>query len=454
MANGFDMSTLDALEPRLKEIVSRRRSLLGPGYRLFYERPVEFVRGEGVHLYDADGNEYLDAYNNVPSVGHSHPHVVEAVSAQLRLLNTHTRYASESILDYAERLLATQAHELGNAMFTCTGSEAVDLALRIARYQSGGSGIIVTAHAYHGITTAVAQISPTLGANVPLGVDVRAVPPPDPSLGNPNEVGRVFAAGVADAIADLERHGIKFAGLVADSLFSTDGILPDPAGFLAPVVGVVHSAGGLYIADEVQSGFGRTGVAWWGYQRHGIVPDLVTMGKPMGNGMPIAGIAARPEVIEDFGNNVRYFNTFGGNSVSIAAAAAVLDVIENEGLRENSEKTGRYLLEGMAAIAEDLPWVQRARGAGLYAAADLVSPETGAPSPGLASRVVNGLRERRVLISVTGATAHSLKIRPPLVFTERHVDRFLEALSAVLDEVAANPRLLGRVDEGGDIVPS
>ncbi|MGW1269155.1 aspartate aminotransferase family protein [Streptomyces sp. NPDC002491] len=435
MVNGFDVSTVGALDPQLQEIVRRRGRLLGPAYKLFYANPVQFVRSEGVHLYDAQGNAYLDAYNNVPSVGHAHPHVTAAITRQARTLNTHTRYAAEPILDYAERLLATHAEGLGNVMFTCTGSEAVDLALRITRFQTGGTGIIVTSNAYHGLTSTVAEISPTMGPDVPLGPYVRTVPAPDPYRTDGRDVGEAFAEGVAAAISDLERHGIRFAGFIADTLFSTDGILPDPAGFLKPVVDVVHRAGGLYIADEVQPGFARTGDAMWGYQRHGILPDLVVMGKPMGNGMPIAGVVARPEILADFGTKIRYFNTFGGNSVSIAAAAAVLDVIEDEKLLDNSRTVGRYLREGVADLAKDHPRIGAVRGAGLYVAADFLDPGTGAPDGELALAVVNGLRERRVLISATGVHGSILKIRPPLPFTRAHVDTFIEALTDVLASI-------------------
>jgi 4-aminobutyrate aminotransferase-like enzyme len=436
MANRFDPATADRLQPRLRGLVERRAAVLGPGYRLFYERPVEIVRGAGVHLYDADGVEYLDAYNNVPCVGHAHPRVVDAIARQAATLNTHTRYAAEPILDYAERLLATHAPELRNVTFTCTGSEANDLALRVARFQTGADGVIVTANAYHGVTAAVAEMSPSLGPNVPLGTHVRAVAPPDPSLGDAAAVGAAFAAGVAQAIADLERHGARLAAFVVDSIFSTDGILPDPAGFLAPAVDVVRAAGGLYVADEVQSGFGRTGDALWGYLRHGLSPDLVTLGKPMANGLPVAALVARPEAIEAFGTSVRYFNTFGGNAVSIAAAAAVLDVIEDEGLVANARVVGRALRDGIRMLAADHAVLGDVRGAGLYVGADLVDPATGAPAPALATRIVNGLRERRVLISASGPHAATLKIRPPLPFAAADAGRFLDALADTLTEVA------------------
>jgi len=437
IVNAFDVETADALDPELRRIVKRRARLLGPAYKLFYRNPVRIVRAEGVHLYDADGQAYLDAYNNVPSVGHCHPRVVEAIARQAATLNTHTRYANDLLLDYAERLLATFPAEIGHVMFACTGSEAVDLALRIARFQTGGEGMVITANAYHGVTAAAAEISPSLGPAVPLGRAVRAVAPPapDPATADPAAwpaAGQAFATRVTDAIADLNRHGIKLAAFIADSLFSTDGILPDPAGFLKPVIDAVHDAGGLYIADEVQPGFGRTGDAMWGFQRHGIVPDLVVMGKPMGNGMPISAVAARPEILEDFGNKIRYFNTFGGNSVCVAAAAAVLDVIEAEGLVENARAVGRYLLRTLEEIAASAPRIGAVRGVGLYTGMDFICPSTGEPDGDAAIGVVNGLRDRHILISATGPHGSTLKIRPPLPFASAHVDQLAAALSDTL----------------------
>ena len=425
MVNGFDGSGLSGLPPQTQELIARRDAALGGAYRLFYERPVEFVRGAGVYLYDRDGVAYLDAYNNVPSVGHSHPRVTEAVSRQLATLNTHTRYLTDGVVDYAERLLATHTIGPAHAMFTCTGSEANDLALRIARSCTGGTGVIVTENAYHGVTAAVAELSPSLGPQVPLGAHVRTVPAP--------VAGSDFAAGVAAAIDDLRRHGLRLAAFLADSIFSSDGVLPGQPGFLAPVAELVHAAGGLYIADEVQSGFGRTGSRLWGYQRHArLVPDIVTMGKPMGNGLPIAGIAARQPVLAEFGRTARYFNTFGGNPVCVAAAAAVLDVIADEGLQANSLETGRYLKDAISGLAVGRPILADVRGAGLYLGVDVVSADTGEPSAELAAAIVNGMRDRRVLISATGPRGHVLKVRPPLPFARPEADQFLEALSDVL----------------------
>ncbi|HEX3712915.1 MAG TPA: aspartate aminotransferase family protein [Trebonia sp.] len=429
MVNGFEPARAGGLPPAERELIARREAALGGAYRLFYQQPVEFVRGAGVHLYDPAGNAYLDAYNNVPSVGHSHPHVTESVGRQLATLNTHTRYLTDGVVRYAERLLAV--HDLGapgHAMFTCTGSEANDLALRIAREYTGGTGVIVTANAYHGVTAAVAELSPSLGPNVPLGPHVRAVPAP--------AAGVNFTAAVAWAIADLDRHGIRLAAFLADSLFSSDGVLPDPAGFLGPVAEMVRGAGGLYIADEVQSGFWRTGTHMWGYQRHGIAPDIVTMGKPMGNGLPIAGLVARQEVLTEFGRRARYFNTFGGNPVCVAAASAVLDVLDTEGLPANSAATGGYLRDAVTLLAVDSPVLGSVRGAGLYLGIDVIDPATGMPSAALAAAVVNGMRDRRVLISATGARGSVLKVRPPLPFGREHADQFLAALDEVLSGVS------------------
>src|SRR5579864_8354786 len=409
MVNAFDGSHAASLAPATRDLVRRREAALGGAYRLFYAEPVEFVRGSGVYLYDPAGEAYLDAYNNVPSVGHSHPHVTEAVTRQLGTLNTHTRYLTEGVVGYAERLLA--AHDLGapaRAMFTCTGSEANDLALRIARRHTGGTGVIVTANAYHGVTAAIAELSPSLGPNIPLGRDVRVVPAPGAGVN--------FTAAVAWAIADLERYGVRLAAFLAD-----------PAGFLAPVAEITRAAGGLYIADEVQSGFGRTGTHMWGYQRHGIVPDIVTMGKPMGNGLPIAGLVARQDVLDDFGRGVRYFNTFGGNPVCVAAASAVLDVLEAERLPANAAATGAYLKDGLTRVAAGSRVLGEVRGAGLYLGIDVADPATGDPSAGLASAIVNGMRERRVLISATGPQGSVLKVRPPLPFGPEHADQFLTA---------------------------
>jgi len=436
MINAYDPAGADAVPERERQMIARRQRLLGPAYRLFYEKPVHVVRGEGARLYDPDGNAYLDVYNNVACVGHSHPHVVEAIARQAALLNTHTRYLHDLVLDYAERLLAYFPPELAHVMFTCTGSEANDLALRIARAHTGGTGFIVTRFAYHGVTGTLAGMSPSLGEGAPLGQAVRTVPAPD-GYRTQGDVGAIFTRDVEAAIADMARAGIRMAGLIVDTIFSSDGIFPDPSGFLAPAVAAVRRAGGVFIADEVQPGFARTGTHMWGFARHGLVPDMVSLGKPMGNGHPIAGLVVRPEVVETFGRTVRYFNTFGGNPVSCAAGMAVLDVIENEGLLKNAHSVGAHLKAGLDSLAQHYKAIGDVRGAGLFVGVELVHDRTSrAPAGDIAARLVNGLRERRILISAAGPHGNVLKIRPPLVFSQADADLFLAALDQVLGELA------------------
>lgn len=435
MINAFDPDTAKDLPAATRDLLARRARVLGPSYKLFYESPVHFVRAEGVWLYDAEGQAYLDVYNNVPAVGHCHPAVVEAVARQMSVLNTHTRYLYDIVLSYAERLVATFPAELSNAMFTCTGSEANDLALRIARTHTGGSGIIVTENAYHGITAAVAEASPSLGPGVPLGAHVRTVLAPDAYRGGP-QVGAAFGAAVAEAASDLLRHGIRPAALIVDTVFSSDGVFSDPTGFLQPAVQAIRDAGGVFIADEVQPGFGRLGDGMWGFARHGVVPDLVTLGKPMGNGLPIAGVVAKPELLGRFASEARYFNTFGGNPVSCAAAMAVLEVIEREGLIANAKRVGAQLQRGLMGLAEKYPVIGDVRGAGLFIGAELVEDRgTKAVNPELASAIVNRLRDRRVLISASSPCGNVLKIRPPLPFSQAHADQFLDTLASVLEEL-------------------
>lgn len=430
MVNAFDTAKAEALPEAERALIDRRARLLGPAYRLFYEKPVHVVRAKGVWLYGPDDEAYLDVYNNVASVGHCHPAVVAAVAHQMGVLNTHTRYVTEGVLDYAEALLATMPSEIGHVMFTCTGSEANDLALRVARHHTGAEGLIVTETAYHGVTSVLAEASPSLGPNMPKSPLVRLVPPPAAAGGDRAAVGAAFAGGVQRAIEDFAAHGIRPAALLVDTIFSSDGVRADPAGFLAEAVDTVHAAGGLFIADEVQPGFGRTGAGMWGFARHGILPDLVTMGKPMGNGYPVAGMAARPEILASFGRDLRYFNTFGGNPVAAAAGLAVLGVIREEGLIENAARVGAMLKSGMTDFARRFPVIGGVRGAGLFVGADII--EDGKPSAARAARIVNGLRERRVLISASGPAGNVLKIRPPLPFSAENAAYFLEQMEAVL----------------------
>lgn len=433
MINGFSPADAARLDAHERQLIERRERLLGPAYRLFYEHPLHTVRGEGVWLYDAAGRRYLDAYNNVASVGHCHPRVVEAIARQAAVLNTHTRYLQDGILDYTEDLLSTFPAELGQVMFTCTGSEANDLALRIARHHTGGNGVIVTRFAYHGVTGDIAELSPALGSGITLPAHARTVRAPDAYRLGAAQVAATLAADVRTAIADLRAHGIQPAALLLDGIFASDGVFPEPAGFLAEAVAAARAEGLLYIADEVQSGFARTGERMWGFQRHGVQPDLVTLGKPMGNGQPLAGVVARAEVLARFGRSVRYFNTFGGNPVSCAAGQAVLDVIRDEGLQQRSAQTGAYLLAGLRALATRHALIGDVRGAGLFLGVELVGERAGKTPAALQTRrVVNAMRERGVLISAAGPQENILKIRPLLVFEQEHADLLLDTLDAAL----------------------
>jgi 4-aminobutyrate aminotransferase-like enzyme len=416
-----------------RDMIARRNRLLGPAYRLFYEEPVQFMRGEGVWLYDAAGTPYLDAYNNVASVGHCHPHVVAAIARQAAVLNTHTRYLHPLILDYAERLLATFPAEIGHVMFTCTGSEANDLALRVARTVTGGTGFIVTETAYHGVTCALAELSPSLGLPRANDSHVRLVPAPR-TLGE--ATGKAFARHVRDALDDMAKSGIRPAGLLVDTIFSSDGVFADPTGFLRGAVEAIRAAGGLFIADEVQPGFGRCGAGMWGFGRHNTVPDLVAMGKPMGNGHPIAAMAARAEHLSTFGARSRYFNTFGGNPVSAAAGLAVLDVIENESLIGNAQRTGAYLIERLRRLQAQHALIAEVRGAGLFIGVELRhGGMQGTPARQESADIVNLLRARHVLISSAGPYGNVLKIRPPLVFATEHADLLAESLDQALQAI-------------------
>lgn len=424
MINGFD-GDVTGLSDAQRDLVLRRHRALGPAYRLFYEVPLEIVRAEGVWLHDATGRRYLDAYNNVASIGHCHPRVTEAMARQSAILNTHTRYLSADIVNYAEALLAKFPNELEHVMFTCTGSEANDLALRIARIATGGEGVIVTANAYHGVTSSIAAASPSFGPSNPIGPNVWVVPAPTRSC---TDV--AFAAGVAEAVLQMRNVGVRPAALLVDTIFSSDGVFADPPGFLQAAVASIRREGGLFIADEVQAGFGRTGSAMWGFERHGLVPDLVTLGKPMGNGYPIAAVVGRAKPIGTFADATRYFNTFGGNSVACAAADAVLKVLHEEDLLRNCASIGAALRQGVANLASHFDVIRDVRGAGLFIGIELATPDPDGTA--IATKVVNAMRERGVLISAAGRYGNILKLRPPLVFQASHADMLLSALKAAL----------------------
>src|SRR5690349_4796712 len=337
-----------------EKLLERRYRVIGRGAPLFYEEPLHIVRGQGVWLFDAQGRRYLDAYNNVAVVGHCHPRVVEAITRQTGTLNVHTRYLHENVVRYAERLTATfEGQDM--AIFTCTGSEANDQALRMARMLSGKEGIICTNNTYHGNTAAVDELSTTFTEGRTGSPRVRSVPFPEtyrPLRGLQGaELLNAYLDEVRSAIEDLKRRGFGLAGMLVCPIFANEGLPDVPAGYLEGAARLVREAGGFVIYDEVQSGFGRTGHFWGHQMPGGAKPDIVTLGKPMGNGYPIAGVVSRAEIINAFRDRVMYFNTFGGNPVAAAAALAVLDVIEEEGLIERVRDVGSYMSRGLRVLA-------------------------------------------------------------------------------------------------------
>lgn len=397
------------------------------------------MRGEGVWLFDAEGRRFLDAYNNVPVVGHCHPRVVQAIAGQAGTLNVHTRYLHENVVRYAERLTASfEGQDM--AVFTCTGSEANDLALRMARVLTGREGIICSNNTYHGNTAAVDELSTTFMGGRPGSARVRAVPFPEiyrPLRGlEGNALEDAYVDEVRSSIEDLQRNGLGVAGMLVCPIFANEGLPDVPAGFLARAAQLVREAGGFVIFDEVQAGFGRTGELW-GHQLSGVVPDIVTLGKPMGGGYPIAGVVSRAEIVDAFRERVMYFNTFGGSPVACAAALAVLDVIEEEGLLGHVRRVGANMTRGLRGLMSVHEGVGDVRAKGMFWAVELVE-DRGAKTPAAAGAkaVVNRMRHHGVLISRTGQHDNVLKIRPPLIFDEQHMQLLLDTLERSLTETA------------------
>ncbi|WP_299194073.1 aminotransferase class III-fold pyridoxal phosphate-dependent enzyme [uncultured Litoreibacter sp.] len=416
------------------DLLARRANRLGPNLPTFYENPVHLVRGEGVWLWDADGRKYLDCYNNVPHVGHCHPHVVEAIARQASTLNTHTRYLHEGILDYGDRLTATLNHDLSQLIMVCTGSEANDIALRMAHSVTGKTGIIATDNTYHGNTAATSQLStrrPPIGG---YPGNIRLVPAPNslaPVSGTLDAQPQAFAENVARAIDELERAGHGFAGIMLCPSFANEGIPTVAPGFLDPTTDAVRRAGGLILCDEVQPGFGRLGSHFWGHEWLGFAPDVVTIGKPMANGHPCAATIARPDIMTAFREAFGYFNTFGGNPVSCAAAMATLDVIEQDNLQQNAAIVGQHALTRLHAI--DHPLKAEARGAGLFFGVEFAHRD-GSPATGFAAQVVEGMLANGVLMNRIGREMNTLKMRPPMPFGIDHANLAIDTLEQVLDD--------------------
>ncbi|MCB1368371.1 MAG: aminotransferase class III-fold pyridoxal phosphate-dependent enzyme [Rhodobacteraceae bacterium] len=427
----------------IQAMMARRERLLGPNVTAFYQEPVHIVKGEGVWLWDADGRQYLDCYNNVPHVGHCHPKVVAAIAEQAATLNTHTRYLHEGILDYVEALTAKFDASLTSAIMVCSGSEANDIALRMAQAATGKTGIIATDMTYHGNTALVSQLStrkPPIGGFAP---NLRHVTAPDslrPEGGQPGQpFADAFAAGVEAAIASLDEAGFGTACLIICPFFANEGFPDLPKGFLDKAIAAVRRAGGVIVADEVQPGFGRLGSHWWGHERAGFNPEIVTIGKPMGNGHPVAAVVAGQDTLAAFRNAFGYFNTFGGNPVSCAAAMAVLEIIEEEGLVENARTVGDYALAGLRELARAHPVIGDVRGSGLFFGAEMVLDSDMTPAGDYTGRLVEGMKARGILLNRLGKDYATLKIRPPMVFSRDNADQLIDALSKVLAETPVAP---------------
>jgi len=421
-----------------RALLRRRARLLGPDLALSYQEPLHLVRGEDVWLYDAGGRAYLDAYNNVAHVGHCHPAVVEAISKQAGQLNTNTRYLHEAVLDFSERLTATLPAGLDVAFYVNSGSEANDIAWQMAKAFTGNTGLIVLDHAYHGITEATAWMSPSEYEAASRPDHLETLESPDTYRGrlrgNGPEVGSGYAERCDEAIANLAKRGLQPAALIVDSGTSSCGILDLPEGYLAAVASRLQAAGGLYIADEVQVGVGRSGNQFWGFEAFGVQPDIVTIGKPIGNGHPIGVVVTRYEILAKFNAYMPFFSTFGGNPVSAAAGLAVLEVMDRQSLQQNAAETSAYLKAGIQDLAERETLIGDVRGSGLLIGIDLVlDRETREPASDIANLVFNRMRDNGVLIGIAGPYRNVLKIRPPMTFGKTHADQLVNTLAEALN---------------------
>jgi len=444
---GIPAGRFPAKEPELSETLAARRALLGKNLSISYERPLKIVRGWMQYLYDDTGRAYLDVYNNVPLVGHSHPRVVQEAQAQLALLNTNTRYLHDNVNRYAKRLTRLLPEPLRVCFFVNSGSEANELALRLARAHTGREDIIVLEHAYHGHTNTLIDISPYKfdgpGGRgkrpwvhvAPLADDYRG-----PYRRGDQQAGAKYARHVAEILERTGAEGRGVAAYIAETLPSVGGQIVFPPGYLEETYRHVRAAGAVCIADEVQVGFGRLGTHFWGFETQGVVPDIVVLGKPIGNAFPLAAVITTQEIANSFDNGMEFFSTFGGNPVACAAGLAVLGVLEEENLQHHALRVGEHLINGLRALQTRHALIGDVRGSGLFLGIDLVQDrETREAAPLQASYIVNRLRDRGILAGMDGPHHNVIKLRPPLVFSEADANLFLKTLDAILQEDAAHP---------------
>ncbi len=426
----------------IEEIRKEREEHIGKSLSISYQKPLKIVRGSMQYLYDEEGRAYLDAVNNVSHVGHCHPRVVRAGQEQMAVLNTNTRYLHDNLVRYAQRLCGTLPEPLSICFFVCSGSEANELALRLARTHTQRKDLIVVDVAYHGNTTSLIEISPYKfdgpgGTGAP--TYVHKVPMPDAYRGeykqNDPQAGEKYARHVEQTILEAQNNGSEVAAFICESLLGCGGQIVLPQHYLKEAYSYIRNVGGVCIADEVQVGFGRVGTNFWGFETQGVVPDIVTMGKPIGNGHPLAAVVTTPEIAASFNNGMEYFNTFGGNPVSCAIGLAVLDVIAEEGLQENAQRIGTHLMQGIRTLMERHSLIGDVRGLGLFVGIELVlDRHMLTPAPEQASYIANRMRERGILLSTDGPFHNVLKIKPPLVFTEENADFLVGTLDEILRE--------------------
>ncbi|HZK99516.1 MAG TPA: aminotransferase class III-fold pyridoxal phosphate-dependent enzyme [Caulobacteraceae bacterium] len=420
-------------------LIERRERALGAGAQLFYRTPLHIVRGEGVCLFDAEGRRYIDMYNNVPCVGHGNPKVAEAMARQQATLNVHSRYLHEGVIEFAERLAGLHGPAIEAVVFSCSGTEAVEVAIRMARFATGRRGVVCTDATYHGSNEMVGGLT-RLGLDQPANPEVRTFPFPRmyrPVTPGASEaaIADAHLARLAEAIEGLKESGAGFATLIVCSIFANEGLPEVPRRFMARAAEMAHAAGGLAIADEVQAGYGRTG-RWWGYEATGFTPDIVVTGKPMGNGLPLAATAASRTLVEGFRAKTRYFNTFASTPLQAAVGMAVIDEIEEKGLIDNAAVVGAALKDALRERMAATPKVGDVRGEGLFLGIEMVTDKASdAPDRDAAIEIVERLKDRGFLTGAAGASGNVVKIRPPLVFSRDNAAAFLDAWDVVAGEI-------------------
>ncbi|TDR42038.1 4-aminobutyrate aminotransferase-like enzyme [Tahibacter aquaticus] len=438
-------NVLDSVPARgSDELLRLRARHLNPTLSVSYREPLKIVRGEGAWLFDADGRAYLDMVNNVCHVGHCHPRVVAAGQRQMALLNTNTRYLHDNLVEYALRLTATLPPALSVVFLTNSGSEANDLALRLVQAHVCARGTVVVDHAYHGNLSSLIDLSPYKfngkgGPGKPSHVEV--APMPDTYRGPCRDAaaaGAHYARGVAGAVARLAGRDLRTGVFLCESLLGCGGQIVLPDGYLAAAYAAVRASGGLCLADEVQVGFGRAGEHFWAFQRQGVVPDILTLGKPIANGHPMGAVVTTPEIAASFVSGMEYFNTYGGNPVSCAIALAVLDVIADEQLQQQAASVGEFLQAGLRTLQQDYEPIGDVRGCGLFLGVEIVKDRAArTPDSAVARTIVEAMKQRQILLSTDGPDDNVLKIKPPLVFSRDNAAEFLHKLAEVLARLPA-----------------